>query len=66
MKYIIEESELLNLLQSYHYANCLDMDGVDIWPWYMCGKDDYLGKFNTFEEKAKDDLKYYTKLVEQN
>ena len=64
MKYIIEESELLNLLQSYHYANCLDMDGVDNWPWYMCGKDDYLGKFNTFEEKAKDDLKYYTKLVE--
>lgn len=64
MKYIIEESELLNLLQSYHYANCLNMDGVDNWPWYMCGKDSYLGKFNTFEEKAKDDLKYYTKLEE--
>ena len=66
MKYIIDEDELIDLLETYHYANCLDMDGVDNWPWYMCGKDSYLGKFNTFEEKAKDDLKYYTKLVEQN
>ena len=64
MKYIIDEDELIDLLEAYHYANCLDTDGVDNWDWYMCGKDDYLGKFNTFKEKAKDDLKYYTKLVE--
>jgi len=63
MKYIIDEDELIDLLETYHYANCLDQDGVDNWNWYMIGKDSYLnGKFNTFREKAKDDLKYYTKL----
>ena len=28
-RYIISESELIDLLATYHYANCLD--GVDNW-----------------------------------
>ena len=50
-KYIINESELIDLLAAYHYANCLESEGVDNW-----------GKFESFEDKAKDDLKYYTKI----
>lgn len=62
--YIISESELLDLLATYHYANCLDGDGVDNWSWYMIGREEYLGDFESFEDKAKDDLKYYTKVGE--
>lgn len=59
-QYIINESELIDLLTTYHYANCLNSDGVDNWSWYMQGKRDYLGEFEDFEDKAKDDLKFYT------
>ena len=59
-QYIINESELIDLLATYHYANCLDFDGVDNWSWYMQGKRAYLGEFEDFEDKAKDDLKFYT------
>lgn len=62
--YIISESELLDLLTTYHYANCLDADGVDNWSWYMIGREEYLGDFESFEDKAKDDLQYYTKVGE--
>lgn len=61
-RYIISESELIDLLTTYHYANCLDAEGVDNWPWYMVNKEEYLGDFENFEDKAKDDLKYYTKI----
>ena len=27
-QYIISESELIDLLATYHYANCLDAEGV--------------------------------------
>jgi hypothetical protein len=65
MKYIIDESKLIDLLETYHYANCLDQDGVDNWNWYMIGKDSYLnGKFNTFRERAIAELKNYPKLEE--
>ena len=63
--YIISEDELLDLLEAYYYADCLDIDGVDNWDWYMVGKESYLkGKYNTFREKAKDELRYYRKLRE--
>ena len=62
--YIISESELIDLLATYHYANCLDAEGVDNWSWYMANKKEYLGNFESFEDKAKDDLKYYTKTKE--
>lgn len=62
--YIISESELLDLLETYHYANCLDADGVDNWSWYLVGRKEYLGDFEDFKDKAKDDLQYYTKVGE--
>ena len=61
-KYVISESKLIDLLSSYYYADCLDADGVDNWSWYMNSKEKYLGKFESFEDKAKNDLKYYTKI----
>lgn len=63
-KYIISESELINLLAAYHYANCLDAEGVDNWTWYMVNKKEYLKGFQSFEDIAKSDLKYYTKIKE--
>lgn len=63
-QYIISESELIDLLAAYHYANCLDAEGMDNWSWYMANKEEYLGNFESFEDKAKDDLKYYTKIKE--
>ena len=61
-RYLVPESELIDLLATYHYANCLDAEGVDNWPWYMTSKKEYLGDFNSFEEKAKNELQYYTKI----
>lgn len=63
-KYIISESELIELLSTYHYANCLDAEGVDNWSWYMANKKEYLGEFKSFEDLAKNDLKDYTKIKE--
>lgn len=63
-KYIISESELIELLATYHYANCLDTDGVDNWTWYMIGRKEYLKEFESFEDLAKHELKYYTKIGE--
>jgi hypothetical protein len=64
-KYIISESKLIELLSAYHYANCLDAEGVDNWSWYMSNKKEYLGEFESFEEKAMDDLKYFSKIGEK-
>ena len=61
-RYLVPESELIDLLATYHYANCLDAEGVDNWSWYMINKKEYLGKFDSFEEKAKNELQYYTKI----
>lgn len=63
-KYIINESTLIDLLVAYHYANCLEEAGVDNWIWYMTNKEKYLGNFESFTDKAKNDLKYYTKIKE--
>ena len=63
-KYIIDESELIELLAAYYYADCLDAEGVDNWSWYMINKKEYLGKFESFEDKAKEELQYYTKIEE--
>lgn len=63
-QYIISESELIELLAMYHYANCLDAEGVDNWSWYMVNKKEYLKEFKSFEDLAKNDLKYYTKIKE--
>lgn len=52
-KYIISESELISLLSSYHYANCLDIKGIDNWSWYIANKEEYLGNFESFEDKQK-------------
>lgn len=62
MKYIIDEEELVNLLAAYHYANCLDTDGVDNWSWYMEGKEIYLHGFESFEDLARSELEYYEKI----
>ena len=61
-RYLVPESELIDLLAAYHYANCLDAEGVDNWSWYMTNKEEYLGDFDSFEEKAKNELQYYTKI----
>ena len=37
---------------------------MDNWSWYMTNKEEYLGNFESFKDKAKDDLKYYTKIKE--
>lgn len=63
-QYIISESELIDLLATYHYANCLDSAGVNNWSWYMINRKEYLSDFESFKDKAKDDLKYYTKIKE--
>lgn len=36
-KYIIDESELLELLESDIALSILERDGVDNWEWYMEG-----------------------------
>ena len=60
--YIISENELLDLLTSYYTLDYLEAEGVDNWSWYMENRREYLGEFEDFEDKAKDDLKYYTNL----
>lgn len=60
--YIISENELLDLLTSYYTLDCLEVGGVDNWSWYMANRKEYLGEFEGFEDKARDDLKYYTNL----
>ena len=49
-KYIISESELIDLLAAYYYA------------WYMINKKEDLKEFESFEDLAKNNLKYYTKI----
>lgn len=63
-RYIISESKLIELLAAYHYANCLDAEGVDNWSWYMTNRKEYLGNFESFEDLARDELKYYFKIKE--
>ena len=58
-RYLVSESELIDFLAAYHYDNCLDIEGVS---WYMPNKKEYLGDFDSFEEKTKDELQYYTKI----
>lgn len=57
-QYIVSESELIELLTAYHYANCLDADGVDNWVWYMEGKKDYLKEFEELEDADTEDLSF--------
>ena len=57
--YIISEDELLDLLTSYYTLDCLEAEGVDNWNWYMTNRKEYLKEF---EDKARNDLKYYTNL----
>ena len=61
-QYIISESELLDLLSACYYAQCLDEAGVDNWSWYMINREEFLGEFDSFDDKAKNVLKYYTKI----
>jgi len=64
-RYIITETELIKLLETYYYAKCLDAEGVDNWSWYMTNKENFLnsyGNFNSFKELAENTLKYFTEL----
>ena len=64
-RYIITESELIKLLEVYYYAKCLDAAEVESWSWYMSNKENFLnsyGNFESFNELAKNSLKYYVKL----
>lgn len=59
--YIISEEDLISLLSSYHFANCLIANGLS-YDQYATGMQEYLGNFETFSDRARDDLKYYFKL----
>lgn len=41
-QYIVDETELLDLLENYYKMTVLERDGVDNWSWYMEGKKDFL------------------------
>ena len=58
MKYIIDEDELIDLLETYHYANCLDQDGVDNWDWYMIGKDRWIADEGAWLKYIVNDFRY--------
>lgn len=62
--YLISESELIDLLAAYHYMNCLDSQDAGTWARYLIKTKEYLKEFKSFEDKAKDELKYYTKINE--
>lgn len=59
--YIISEEDLISLLSSYHFAKCLISNGFN-WDQYITNMQEYLDNFESFSDKAKDDLKYYTNL----
>lgn len=41
-QYLIDEDTLRELLYSSHKLAILERDGVDNWPWYMEGREEYL------------------------
>ena len=59
--YIISEEDLISLLSSYHFAKCLISNGFN-WDQYATDMQKYLGNFETFSDKARDDVKYYINL----
>lgn len=62
-RYIIDESELIDLLSAYYTLSALESGGVDNWDWYGQSKKDWLemnGSENeTFEDIARAELENY-------
>lgn len=61
-QYIISESELIDLLTTYHYINYLNTKGIDNW-WNIANQEEYIKEFKLFENLAKNDLKYYIEAI---
>lgn len=71
-KYIVEEAELLDLLETYFRYIALNSGGVDNWEWYGDSNCDYLDtaydELNLPKEKGKrfsDLARYYLKDYEE-
>lgn len=56
MKYLIEESELRDLLYAYNKLAALECGGVDNWEWYGGAVYDYLEEFKEEERIENDDF----------
>lgn len=61
-KYIVDESELLELLEAYIKLSILERDGVDNWMWYMEGEREVVREYfsemsiEEFDERRDDGL----------
>lgn len=77
-KYILTEGQLLSLLEDGLVLQCLNVDGVDNWSWYMESKNSIIAEILeipieeaiknnlTFRDAAKKEINQYSKIEETN
>lgn len=77
-KYILTEGQLLSLLEDGLALQCLNVDGVDNWSWYMESKNSIIAEILeipiekaiknnlTFRDAAKKEINQYSKIEETN
>ena len=75
-KYILTEGQLLSLLEDKITLQCLDVDGVGSWSWYMESKNNIIADILkipveevsrqdlTFRDAAQKELSQYPKVEE--
>ena len=62
-KYVITESELLELLCYQMECVMNDRDGVDNWGWYGTSRNDVIKEFYPGEEDPDEDVGFYETAV---
>lgn len=62
-KYVITESELLELLCCQMECVMNDRDGVDNWGWYGTSRNDVIKEFYPGEEDPDEDVGFYETAV---
>lgn len=64
--YKLSEEELINLLRAAVKLECLELDGVDNWEWYMEGKSSYLAdELGISQQKVEDNNIDFDDLVSE-
>ncbi len=76
-KYILSESQLIELLTSKHTLTYLKIEGVENWGGYMANRERYIADYLdmswkevkknhlSFEDCAKEGLQYFKKFKEE-
>jgi hypothetical protein len=62
-KYVITESELLELLCCQMECTMNERDGVDNWGWYGTSRNDVIKEFYPGEEEPDEDVGFYETAV---